>query len=183
MVKARNILALILALLTLAMLPLISWGDQIETQAKSLILIEGSTGKVLYELNADESLPPASVTKIMTLLLVFEAIEEGKLHFEDPITVSERAAKMGGSQVYLEQGEQMTVDELLKCVVIASANDAAAALAEAVSGSLESFVSKMNHRAAELGMSNSHFENTNGLDFGKRYCNYVQRAFEARKNL
>ena len=164
MVKMRKILALLLALLTLVALPLMSWGDGIETQAKSLILVGGSTGKVLYELNADESLPPASVTKIMTLLLVFEAIEEGKLHFEDPITVSEQAAKMGGSQVYLEQGEQMTVDELLKCVVIASANDAAAALAEAVSGSLESFVSDMNRRAAELGMSHSHFENTNGLD-------------------
>lgn len=164
MVKMRKILALLLALLTLVALPLMSWGDGIETQAKSLILVEGSTGKVLYELNADESLPPASVTKIMTLLLVFEAIEEGKLHFEDPITVSEQAAKMGGSQVYLEQGEQMTVDELLKCVVIASANDAAAALAEAVSGSLESFVSDMNRRAAELGMSHSNFENTNGLD-------------------
>ncbi len=164
MVKMRKILALLLALLTLGVLPLMSWGDGIETQAKSLILVEGSTGKVLYELNADESLPPASVTKIMTLLLVFEAIEEGKLRFEDPITVSEQAAKMGGSQVYLEQGEQMTVDELLKCVVIASANDAAAALAEAVSGSLESFVSDMNRRAAELGMSHSHFENTNGLD-------------------
>ena len=164
MVKMRKILALLLALLTLGVLPLMSWGDGIETQAKSLILVEDSTGKVLYELNADESLPPASVTKIMTLLLVFEAIEEGKLRFEDPITVSEQAAKMGGSQVYLEQGEQMTVDELLKCVVIASANDAAAALAEAVSGSLESFVSDMNRRAAELGMSHSHFENTNGLD-------------------
>ena len=164
MVKMRKILALLLALLTLGVLPLMSWGDGIETQAKSLILVEGSTGKVLYELNADESLPPASVTKIMTLLLVFEAIEEGKLRFEDPITVSEQAAKMGGSQVYLEQGEQMTVDELLKCVVIASANDAAAALAEAVSESLESFVSDMNRRAAELGMSHSHFENTNGLD-------------------
>ena len=164
MVKMRKILALLLALLTLGVLPLMSWGDGIETQAKSLILVEDSTGKVLYELNADESLPPASVTKIMTLLLVFEAIEEGKLRFEDPITVSEQAAKMGGSQVYLEQGEQMTVDELLKCVVIASANDAAAALAEAVSGSLGSFVSDMNRRAAELGMSHSHFENTNGLD-------------------
>lgn len=164
MVKMRKILALLLALLTLGVLPLMSWGDGIETQAKSLILVEDSTGKVLYELNADESLPPASVTKIKTLLLVFEAIEEGKLRFEDPITVSEQAAKMGGSQVYLEQGEQMTVDELLKCVVIASANDAAAALAEAVSGSLESFVSDMNRRAAELGMSHSHFENTNGLD-------------------
>ena len=92
MVKMRKILALLLALLTLGVLPLMSWGDGIETQAKSLILVEGSTGKVLYELNADESLPPASVTKIMTLLLVFEAIEEGKLRFEDPITVSEHKA-------------------------------------------------------------------------------------------
>ena len=135
-----------------------------EGDAKSLILIEASTGKVLYENNADEALPPASVTKIMTLLLVMEAVDNGKLSLTDPVTVSEQAASMGGSQVYLEVGEQLTVEEMIKCVVIASANDAALALAELVAGSEEAFVAQMNARAKELGMKNTHFENTNGLD-------------------
>ena len=138
--------------------------EEIQTQAKSLILIEAETGRVLYELNADEALPPASVTKIMTLLLVMEALDDGKFALDDMVPVSSRAAAMGGSQVYLEPGEQLSVEEMLKCVVIASANDAAAALAEFVCGSLESFVTKMNERAAQLGMEHTHFENTNGLD-------------------
>ncbi len=132
--------------------------------AKSIILMEASTGKVLLEDNADAALPPASVTKIMTLLIVMEAIEDGKISFDDKVTVSNNAASMGGSQVYLEPGEEMTVDEMIKCVVVSSANDAAVALAEYVAGSEESFVEQMNKRASELGMQNSHFENTNGLD-------------------
>ena len=136
----------------------------IESDAKSLILIEESTGRVLYEKNADEALPPASVTKIMTLLLVMEAIDSGKLKKDQLVTVSEEAASMGGSQVYLEVGEQLTVEEMIKCVVIASANDAALALAEAVAGDEATFVERMNTRAKELGMNNTHFENTNGLD-------------------
>lgn len=137
---------------------------QFESDAKSLILIEASTGKVLYENNADEALPPASVTKIMTLLLVMEAIDRGEIKLTDPVTVSEAAANMGGSQVYLEVGEQLSVEEMIKCVVIASANDAALALAELVAGSEESFVAKMNERARQLQMKNTNFENTNGLD-------------------
>lgn len=132
--------------------------------AKSLILIEASTGKVLYENNADEALPPASVTKIMTLLLVMEAVENGQIKLSDPVTVSDAAAAMGGSQVYLKVGEQLSVEEMIKCVVIASANDAALALAELIAGSEESFVTLMNKRAQELGMKNTNFENTNGLD-------------------
>lgn len=135
-----------------------------ESDAKSLILIEASTGKVLYENNADEALPPASVTKIMTLLLVMEAVDRGDINLTDPVTVSDAAASMGGSQVYLEVGEQLSVEEMIKCVVIASANDAALALAELVSGNEETFVAQMNARAQELGMRNTHFENTNGLD-------------------
>lgn len=135
-----------------------------EFGAPSCILMEASTGLVLYEENADEALPPASVTKIMTLLLVMEAVDEGRLGWEDMITTSEYAASMGGSQVYLEVGEEMPVWEMVKCVVVASANDAAVALAEAIAGSEEAFVSMMNARAAELGMTNTHFENTNGLD-------------------
>ena len=135
-----------------------------EFGAPSCILMEASTGLVLYEENADEALPPASVTKIMTLLLVMEAVDEGRLGWEDMITTSEYAASMGGSQVYLEPGEEMPVWEMVKCVVVASANDAAVALAEAIAGSEEAFVSMMNARAAELGMTSTHFENTNGLD-------------------
>lgn len=135
-----------------------------EFGAPSCILMEASTGLVLYEENADEALPPASVTKIMTLLLVMEAVDDGRLGWEDMVTTSEYAASMGGSQVYLEAGEEMPVWEMVKCVVVASANDAAVALAEAIAGSEEAFVSMMNARAAELGMTSTHFENTNGLD-------------------
>lgn len=131
---------------------------------KSAVLMEASTGKVLYEQNSDEAMPPASVTKIMTLLLVMEAIEAGKLSMEDMITASAHAASMGGSQIYLKEGEQMTARDMIKSVVISSANDAAVALAEHVAGSEAAFVDAMNKRAAELGMENTHFENTNGLD-------------------
>ena len=130
----------------------------------SAILMDAKTGTVIYEQNADEALPPASVTKIMTLLLVMEAVDAGKIALGDMVTVSANAASMGGSQVYLKEGETMSVEEMLKCVVIASANDCAVALAEYVAGSEEGFVDAMNQRAAELGMVNTHFENTNGLD-------------------
>lgn len=138
--------------------------NEFTLNCESVILMEAETGSVLYEKNADKPLPPASVTKIMTILLVMEAIDQGKIELQDKVSVSEHAANMGGSQVYLEPGEQMTVDELLKCVVVASANDAAAALAEYCAGSEDAFVETMNKRAKELGMNNTHFENTNGLD-------------------
>ena len=131
---------------------------------KSAVLMEASTGKVLFAQNPDEALPPASVTKIMTLLLVMEAIEEGRLKWTDQVATSERAASMGGSQIYLEVGETMSVEDMVKSVVIASANDAACALAERVAGSEEEFVRRMNAKAADLGMKNTNFENTNGLD-------------------
>lgn len=132
--------------------------------AQSALLMDFNTGTVLYAKNADKALPPASVTKIMTLLLVMEAIDSGALSLRDTVSASEYAASMGGSQVYLEPSESMEVEEMLKCVIIASANDAAVALAEKVAGSEEAFVAKMNDRAAELGMNNSHFENVTGLD-------------------
>lgn len=145
-----------------------SWEEGIPELAPlncvSAVLMEAETGRVLYEQNADEALPPASVTKIMTLLLVMEALEKGNITLDQMLTTSERAASMGGSQIFLEVGEQMSVEDMLKSVVIASANDAALVLAEAISGSEESFVIMMNKRAAELGMENTHFENTNGLD-------------------
>ncbi len=130
----------------------------------SAILMEANTGTVLFEQNADAALPPASVTKIMTLLLVMEDIDAGKIKLTDTVTVSAHAASMGGSQVYLKEGETMSVEEMLKCVIIASANDCAVALAEFAAGSEEAFVRRMNARATELGMKNTHFENTNGLD-------------------
>lgn len=132
----------------------------------SAILMEQSTGRVLYEKEADVPLPPASVTKIMTLLLIMEALENGNFKLDDMVQVSETAASMGGSQIYLELGEQMTVNDMLKSIIIASANDAAVAMAEFVSGSVESFVAKMNSRAAELGMNNTYFVNVTGLDDG-----------------
>ena len=133
-------------------------------ECKSAVLMEASTGKILYEQNADEALPPASVTKVMTLLLVMEAVEQGKIKFDDVVTTSERAASMGGSQIFLEVGEQMCVEDMVKSVVIASANDAACALAEHIAGSEAEFVKAMNERAQALGMKNTSFENTNGLD-------------------
>ena len=132
--------------------------------ARSAILIEANTGTVLYEMNADEALPPASVTKVMTLLLVMEAVDNGKIALTDNVTVSENAASMGGSQIFLEVGEIMSVEDLIKSVVIASANDAALALAEHIYGSEEEFVNAMNTKAKDLNMKNSYFENTNGLD-------------------
>lgn len=136
----------------------------LKLECKSAILIEAKTGKVLYEQNADEALPPASVTKVMTLLLVMEAIEEGKLKYDDILVASANAGSMGGSQIYLEEGEEMSVEDLLKSVIIASANDAAVVLAERISGTEEAFVELMNKKAQSLGMSNTTFENTNGLD-------------------
>ncbi len=130
----------------------------------SAILMEAETGKVLFEQNADQALPPASVTKIMTLLLVMEAVDSGKVKLTDTVTASAYAASMGGSQIYLKEGEQMTLEDMLKSVIIASANDCAVALAEHIAGSESVFVARMNARAKELGMENTNFENTNGLD-------------------
>lgn len=135
-----------------------------ETAAPSCLLMDAATGTVLYELDADHRLAPASVTKVMTLLLVMEAIDRGQLGWDDMVTASAAAAAKGGSQVYLEENEQMTVREMVKCVVVSSANDCAAALAEAVAGSESSFVERMNQRAQELGMENTRFANCTGLD-------------------
>lgn len=135
-----------------------------DVKADSAVLVDLATGTVLYSKNADLALPPASVTKIMTLLLFVEEVARGNIALDESISVSEYAASMGGSQVYLEPGETMTAEEMLKCVIIASANDAAVALAEKVAGSEEAFVARMNQRAAEIGMTNTHFENATGLD-------------------
>lgn len=139
-------------------------GTKLDIKAKSLILMEPNTGKILYEDNADELLPPASITKVMSLLLVMEALERGDFDLETVVNASEHACSMGGSQIWLEPNESMTVDDLLKAAVIVSANDATVALGELVAGSEEGFVSKMNERAKELGMTNTSFKNCSGLD-------------------
>ena len=136
----------------------------LDISAPSAILMEASSGQVLYEKDADVKRAPASVTKVMTLLLIFEALEEGKITLEDEVQTSEFAASMGGSQVYLEPGEVQTVDTLIKCIAVASANDACVVMSEYICGSETEFVSQMNKRASELGMANTHFVNCNGLE-------------------
>lgn len=132
-------------------------------QSQSYVLMEASSGKVLLEHNANEALPPASITKVMTMLLIYEAVESGKIGWDDEVTISEYAAKMGGSQVFMEPGEIQTVADLLKCIAIASANDAAVAMGEYIAGSEDSFADLMNKRAQELGMKNTVFKNPCGL--------------------
>ena len=137
---------------------------EMKISAKSGYLIDYNSGKVLFEKNSDEKLPIASVTKIMSTLLVMEAIDSGKIKYTDTVIVSERAASMGGSQVFLEVNEAMSVEDLLKSLVVSSANDATLALAEHICGSEESFVNAMNEKAKVLGMLDTTFMNTNGLD-------------------
>lgn len=132
--------------------------------AESGVIMEMSSGKILFEKNGEKELPPASVTKVMTLLLIFDALEEGKISLEEEVATSEYAASMGGSQVFLEVGEKQTVDTMIKCISVASANDACVAMAERISGTEEAFVAEMNERAKNLGMEHTRFVNCNGLD-------------------
>lgn len=137
--------------------------DALQLKSKSAVLMDAGTGTILYEKNSHEAMPPASVTKVMTLLLIYEAEAAGQFGWEETVQVSEHAASMGGSQVFLEPGETQTAAELTKCIAIASANDAAVAMAEFVAGSEEAFVERMNQRAAELGMADTVFKNACGL--------------------
>ena len=139
-------------------------GGTVTVTAPSVLLMEASSGKVLFEKDADTKRPPASVTKVMTILLIYDALSEGKIHKEDVVTVSEYAASMGGSQVFLEAGEEQTVDTLLKCIIVSSANDACVAMAELIAGTEEAFVQQINERSKGLGMKNTVFKNCNGLD-------------------
>ena len=152
--------------------------SEIDVKAKSFVLIEASTGKIICEKQKDKELMPASITKIMTLILIFEAIDEGKIKMEDMVTVSEHASSMGGSQVYLEVGETQTVKTMIKCISVSSANDACVAMAEHISGSEEAFVAKMNEKAAELGMEHSHFINCCGLDDGLTEGQHYSSAYD-----
>ncbi len=137
--------------------------DGLGIESKAAVLMEKTTGNVLYEKNADEKLSPASITKIMTLILIFDNIESGKIKLEDIVTTSEYAKSMGGSQVFLETGEQQTVDTLIKCIIVASGNDASVAMAEHIAGTEGEFVKMMNKRAKELGMNSTNFEDCCGL--------------------
>ncbi|MBE6007794.1 MAG: D-alanyl-D-alanine carboxypeptidase [Lachnospiraceae bacterium] len=154
----------IIAVFIITLLPIKAVAADLAQTSKSAVLLELVSGDIVYEKAPDEAMPPASITKIMTILLIYEAVEEGKIKWDDKVTVSEHAASMGGSQVFLEAGEEQTVKELTKCIVIASANDAAVAMAEFIGGSEDGFVDIMNERAKELKMENTHFVNACGLD-------------------
>lgn len=155
--------------------------EDMAPNSKSAILIEASTGKILYEKNPDEKLPPASMTKVMSMLLIMEAIDEGKLKLTDEVEISPTAASMGGSQVFLQAGEKYPVEELLKGVAIASGNDAVVALAEKVAGSVEKFVEMMNEKAQKLGLSNTHFDNPHGLDSENHYTTAKDMSVMAKE--
>ena len=154
---------------------------QLELMSPSVVLMEGSTGTIIYEKNKDEKLRPASITKVMTLLLIFEALDTGQIHLTDEVTVSEHAASMGGSQVYLEPYEVQNVDTMIKCISIASANDASTAMAEFIAGSEEEFVARMNQKAKELGMNNTNFVNCCGLDVDNHYSSANDVALMSRE--
>ncbi len=154
----------ILLALTLVTIPVRVQAAPAEVAAKSAILMDAATGTILYEQNAHEKLPPASVTKVMTMLLIMEAIDSSRLRWEDTVTASETAAAKGGSQIYLKVGETMSVSDMLKSIAVSSANDCACAMAEHLQGSEAAFVEAMNKRAQELGMADTHFVNCTGLD-------------------
>lgn len=176
----KKILILILFLIPLTLVK----GEEIEDlapNAKSAIMIEASTGEILFQKNANEKLPPASMTKMMSMLLIMEEIEKGNLKWEEIITASENASSMGGSQIFLETGEKMTVTDMLKGIAIASGNDATVAMAERVAGSEETFVKKMNAKVKELGLKNTNFINSTGLDTDNHYSSAYDMSIIAKE--
>jgi serine-type D-Ala-D-Ala carboxypeptidase (penicillin-binding protein 5/6) len=158
-------------------------GNELVQNVKSAILIERDTGKVLYEKNSNEKLPPASMTKIMTMLLIMEAIDKGKLNWNEKIRTSEYAASMGGSQIFLEPGEEMTTKEMLEGIAIGSGNDAAVAMAERIAGSEPAFVQMMNDKVKELGLKHTYFKNTTGLPVGNHYSTAFDMAIMSKELL
>ena len=168
---------LIIIILLAAALP-VSARAEMAIPGKSALLMDVSTGTVLYEQNAHEPLPPASVTKVMTMLLVMEAIDDGRISWDDLVTASETAAGKGGSQIFLKAGEQMTVRDMVKSIAVSSANDCACAMAEHIAGSEAAFVEKMNARAAEMGMKDTHFVNCTGLDDGEDAAQHKTSAHD-----
>ncbi|HCS75693.1 MAG TPA: D-alanyl-D-alanine carboxypeptidase [Clostridiales bacterium] len=178
-------LSLILAVLLIMSNAASTFAEQplFDLQAKSAILMDYETGTFLYEKNPHEKLPVASLTKIMTILLVLEAIDDGKLSLDDKVQISEYASSMGGSQVFLHEGEVISVDSLLKAVVVASGNDASVALGEKIAGTNEVFVSRMNERARELGMTNTRFANATGLPADNHYSTAMDVSLMSRELL
>lgn len=163
-------------------IPVTAMSDtKLDLTSQSAVLMEGSTGTVLFEKNKDERLKPASITKIMTLILIFEALDKGQIKLTDDVSVSEHAASMGGSQVFLEPYEVQKVETMIKCISIASANDASVAMAEHIAGSEEEFVARMNAKAKELGMNNTNFVNCTGLDTDNHYTTAYDVALMSRE--
>ena len=169
---------IICVLMLLCLLPLRSSAVELDIGGKSALLMDVATGTVLYESNSHEALAPASVTKVMTMLLIMEAVDSGKIRMEDTVTASEAAAAKGGSQIFLKVGETMTVSDMLKSIAVSSANDCACAMAEHIAGSESAFVERMNSRAKELGMNDTHFVNCTGLDDGPEAADHRTSAHD-----
>lgn len=175
----KKVTTLLLAAVLLAgMLPGRAAAVDLNLNAKSALLMDVATGTVLYEKECHERLAPASVTKVMTMLLIMEALDDGRIHLDDQVTASEAAAAKGGSQIYLKAGETMPVSDMLKSIAVSSANDCACAMAELIAGSESAFVEQMNQRAAELGMADTHFVNCTGLDDSKEAENHRTSAYD-----
>ena len=174
----RRIFMVLLALCLALPLGLRAGAAELEVAGKSALLMDAATGTVLYEKNAHEPLPPASVTKVMTMLLIMEAIDSGKIGWNDTVTASETAAAKGGSQIYLKVGETMTVSDMVKSIAVSSANDCACAMAEHLAGSEQAFVAQMNARAKELGMEHTHFVNCTGLDDEPEATQHLTCAYD-----
>ena len=174
----KRIFVMITVLITLVVLPFPAQAAELKLAGKSSVLMDVATGTLLYESNSHEKLAPASVTKVMTMLLIMEAIDSGKITMTDTVTASETAAAKGGSQVYLKAGETMSVSDMLKSIAVSSANDCACAMAEHIAGSEEAFVARMNERAAELGMQDTHFVNCTGLDDGENAAEHKTSAHD-----
>ena len=174
----KHFTGMILLLFVLAQLPFPARATALTVAGKSALLMDVSTGTVLYESNSHEKLAPASVTKVMTMLLIMEAVDSGKITLNDTVTASESAAAKGGSQIYLKVGETMTVSDMLKAIAVSSANDCACAMAEHLAGSEEAFVARMNERALELGMNDTQFVNCTGLDDGENAQNHRTSAHD-----
>lgn len=183
----KKFISILLAIILITIQGTLIFADKnqpnLNLKCKAAVLMDVATGKVLYEQNCNDKLPPASVTKIMTMLIICEAIESGKIKLTDKVTISEDASSMGGSQIFLEPNEIQTVDTLLKAIAVASANDACVAMAEYVGGNVEEFVDIMNKRAKSLGMKSTNFANTNGLPVDNHYTSAYDIALMSRELL
>ena len=174
----RLICILLTMVLVVSVLPLQARALELDVGGKSAVLMDAATGTVIYEKNAHEPLAPASVTKVMTMLLIMEAIDDGQIHWDDQVVTSEAAAAKGGSQIYLKVGEAMSVTDMVKSIAVSSANDCACAMAEHIAGSESAFVDMMNERARELGMNDTHFVNCTGLDDDENAKDHKTSAYD-----